>query len=244
MSSFGPESLRWWFPRVVRLGIPHPPTLVVPVDCATVKRFCLLDCDLGSETTNALRLGALRLGFPLILRTDITSYKHGWEHSCFVPSARSLLEHARNVATFSILAGGEELATSAFVLRKFVPLDSTFLAFSGRMPVSAERRYFISNGAVVCHHPYWTEDAIKCPSATDWRERLALLNSESSREIGVLSGYAGKVAKDFSGSWSVDFARTLEGTWLLLDMAPAARSSRPNPSCVYCSRLVLGQQQD
>ena len=151
----------------------------------------------------------------------------------------NLLGHAREVASYSLLVGGRGIPTTAIVLREFITLDTAFTAFSGKMPIAAERRYFISRGQVLCHHPYWTEDSILSPSVSNWRTRLKRLNELSPREVAVLSAYAGRVAKIFPDSWSIDFARTATGTWLLIDMAPAACSSRPEPHCVHCSQIEV-----
>ena len=89
--AFGRESLRWWFPRIEHLGIPQPSTVVVPVRETDLKRFAFLDEELPGGVGDALMSGASVLGFPLFLRTDVTSYKQAWERACFVPSVEALL---------------------------------------------------------------------------------------------------------------------------------------------------------
>ena len=76
------------------------------------------------------------------------------------------------------------------------------------MPVNPERRYFIRDGKVLCHHAYWIQEAIeasyKPPSEKQWREISEILNFEGKNEAQLLSNYALQVAKVIDGFWSVD----------------------------------------
>lgn len=183
---------------------------------------------------------ASRLGYPVFLRSDLTSHKQAWERASFAISQDVLFENLRNVVSYSILAGNSQFSTTAVILREYVPLWSSFTAFSGRLPIAAERRYFIFAGKVLCHHPYWAEDMIRNPSVSCWRGLLKTLNQESAEEISLLQSYAELVGDRVRGAWSIDFARTRGGSWILVDMAPARRSSRPDPDCPYCSSLRTG----
>lgn len=95
-----------------------------------------------------------------------------------------------------------------------------------------ERRYFVSGAEIRCHHPYWPEEAfLDHTNEGDWREKLADLNHESAEEIERLSGYARLIGAVLpEDSWSVDFAKTKDGKWYLIDMA-LAHESYHWPNC-------------
>lgn len=122
----------------------------------------------------------------------------------------------------------------ALVVREFIPMDSRFTAFYGDMPVNPERRYFIKGGKMICHHPYWIEEAVeesKQPSIENWREVTKELNAETKEEIALLSGYAELVAEKLSGSWSVDFCKARDGqrSWHPEDCPHLVRNRKLSP---------------
>lgn len=254
-----PTSLLYWYP-IVRdecAGIPQPRTAIVAVEPPqhgeTLIAACTLDHEHGMngaaeecrsrfhELLPALREAADAYGYPVFVRTDLVSGKHGWTETCYVASAERMPINAENViySHADAMMWDEQGEVSALVVREFLALEAQFTAFVG-MPIARERRYFISTGRVVCHHSYWIEDAVEkgvqyqgAPTAPpyDWRERLAYLNDESGGEILTLVGMAEEVAhamQQHGGhEWSVDFAHTASGVWYLIDMAVAERSWHP-----------------
>jgi hypothetical protein len=100
------------------------------------------------------------------------------------------------------------------------------------MPVNPERRYFINDGKVLCHHPYWIQAAITKPSIENWQEVLAEINTETTEEVQLLSGYAELIAKELPGFWSIDFCKAKNGQWYLIDMATGEHSWHPE-DCPY-----------
>ena len=117
-------------------------------------------------------------------------------------------------------------------------MDSKFTAFYGEMPVNPERRYFIKDGKIQCHHPYWIEEAIekgtdskKLPN--NWKKVLKEINTETKEEIKLLSKYTNQIAKVFpKGYWSIDFCKAKDGEWILIDMATGG-SSWHDDKCKY-----------
>src|SRR3989337_1939956 len=69
------------------------------------------------------------------------------------------------------------------------------------------RRYFVRDGQVQCHHPYWPEDALRFEGRRPWgwRKRLKVLNQETFGEVSRLWVYAERLAAHLDGYWSVDF---------------------------------------
>lgn len=227
MEGVNPSSLLVWFPAVQGCGIPHPKTEIVELGAEML--WGILDgkpLDLPQKT--ALYDAAQRIGYPLFLRTDLTSGKHQWRDTCYVEGREDLLPHIGALAMDEAGHMMMGLPSRVVVLRRYIPLEATFTAFEG-MPVARERRYFVSGGKVVCHHPYWPESAIEEgwsqePLPQDWRDLLAALNEESQDEVARLTVYAEGVGAALGGAWSVDFARSKAGQWLLIDMAIAAES--------------------
>jgi hypothetical protein len=228
-----PNSMLYWFPAVEAAGISHPRTEIVEIGWEPL--ISILD---GKWLPEAVELQLLeatkRIGFPLFLRTDQASGKHHWIHSCHVPALTELRPHVFCVVEENAMA---DLDCTALVFRGLLTLESTFTAFDG-LPIAKERRYFVHDGQVVCHHPYWPEDAIEkgwsmVPLPADWRQQLAVLNIETAEETCELTTLARKV--QLPGAWSIDFAFAGDSGWVLLDMAMAQRSW--HPGCPYKADL-------
>lgn len=219
-------SMLYWWPRVKDLGIPVPKTVIIEMPEDDLAGL-LDDKWLSLEDERRLIKAGEKVGYPLFLRTDMASAKHQWERTCFVPKFEELFKHVWALIDATLAASMfGELDPSALVFRELLRLNSFFTAFSG-LPISAERRYFVRDGVVECHHPYWTQDAIKRPSKSDWKERLATLNKESAEEIELLTKYATRVGEVLEGYWSIDFAEARDHSWYLIDLAVGERSWHP-----------------
>lgn len=183
-------------------------------------------------------------GFPLFLRTGLTSGKHDWRDTCYVPDAASVESHVSAIIDYSASADFMGLPCNVWAVRELLPTYGLFTAFDG-MPVTRERRYFVRDGAVIGHHPYWPPEALerevdpyfdpdgKVPthyaSIDDWRPGLDVVNAESDDEIATLTGMTERVGAVLPGAWSVDWLwvhrpATNDSGWYLTDMAWAERS--------------------
>ena len=231
------NSLLYWFPKVSGLGIPVPRTHCLDADAMQILGAMEGEAPLTPEFVSALHGAAEVIGYPLFLRTDLQSGKHGWKDTCFVPSAALLQRNMFGVAEENEMGAcmfGPHY--SAFVFREFLDLETSFIAFYGDMPVNRERRYFVRDGAILCHHSYWPEGAIDGhTNDPDWQRKLAVLNEEPDAEVALLSDYALRVGKALPGFWSVDFAKTRAGNWYLIDMAVGGESYHW-PGCVNAER--------
>lgn len=220
-------SLLYWWGFVKDLGIPVPVTHIVPVDHSMMCDAMDGGRPLAPEFVAAMKETANLLGYPVFMRTDLSSGKHEWEKTCFVADESKLLVNIFELALANEMGPcmfGPPYA--AFVLRGFLQLETSFVAFSGKMPINKERRYFVRGGEILCHHPYWPEEAFVGHTRDgDWRTKLTELNDETSEEeIELLSGYAKTVGEKIGGCWSVDFAKAKDGTWYLIDMAQGHES--------------------
>jgi len=228
-------SLCYWYPRI-RGELPTPKTEIVPLvegDLDTL--FGALDGKkIPLEFENRIFAGAEHFQYPLFLRTDFTSGKHDFENTCFVRSKEQIISHALALFEDTLC---KDLDIGAYVFREFLPLESRFSAFRG-LPIAKERRYFVEDGRVLCHHPYWPEDAIRgevIRKGDGWKAILEELNTEIPKEIELLSSMAATFSNLVPGAWSVDFAKTTyvapQRSWMLIDAAEAFRSWHPS-NCV------------
>lgn len=229
-------SMVYWWPRVKGLEVPMPKTVLIGVDPGKVydmmgdaevagkwKEECRLIPELGE-----IQAAADELGYPVFLRTDMMAGKHDWVDTCFVRTASDLMGNIFRVAEATLACDMLGRPVLAFVVREFLEMMHYFTAFRGALPISAERRYFVQDGKVVCHHPYWPKAAIRRPSVEDWEERLKKVSRETSPEVEMLTIYAQLISQKLPGYWSVDFCMSRDGTWYFIDCAPGAQSWHPD----------------
>jgi len=233
------SSMFYWYPKIKYLDIPQPKTEMYRFNEG---EFKILQREEGipkSIFENILPLTE-KIGFPLFMRTDNSSCKHGWKKTCYVPSIDKLDNHIMELLTNSAMQGWMSYCDKGLALRKYVPLITKFTAFYGEFPVNKERRYFIKDGRLQCRHPYWYPDAIENPSVVNWSALLDGLNRETPQEVLLLTKYAQKVADIFDGYWSVDFAKGKNGKWYLIDMAEGEKSFHWL-ECKYCTQKMREQ---
>jgi hypothetical protein len=233
----------YWHEKLTQAGlkktIPMPKTMYVEVDREILAPLC--DGEIPIEVEKLLpqwKSIANRIGYPLFLRTDLVSGKHDWKRTCFVEDETVLLDHIQGVVEANEMVDLVGAPYKYLVFREFIPFHWRFHAFHGEMPVARERRYFVKDGKVVCHHPYWIPASILRPSIENWEEALEDINYESLVELTILTDYAERIGKVLGGYWSIDFAwtdkqRLLDsslpvddehGTWYFIDAADALLS--------------------
>jgi hypothetical protein len=219
------DSFLYWYPKIKQLNIPQPASVIVKITNDEFK--CTFDGMPKSLTQKVQGIISVHFNLPIFIRTDLASGKHSWKDSCFYDGLNSLWKNLYGVIEFNHMADIMGLPFTAIIIREYIPMDSRFTAFYGQMPVNPERRYFIDNGKVLCHHHYWIQEAITNPSIENWQEVLEEINIETPEEIKLLSDYAELIAKELSGFWSIDFCKAKDGRWILIDMATGERSWHP-----------------
>lgn len=230
----------YWWPLVKDLNIPTPETVMIELDMGRWETFGITEDDEESiaaweKVYPAILAATEKLGVPAFLRTDHTSAKFRWDETCYLEYTDSLDEYIKALVDFSEMADLIGLPVNAIAVREFIEMETGFHAFSGNMPVNPERRYFVNDGAVICHHPYWIEDAVaegraedsEYSQTCDWRERLAQMNTETPDEIELLTDYATSIGSVVDGYWSVDFCKAADGRWIFIDMATGDASWHP-----------------
>lgn len=225
------DSMLFWWPKVKDLGadVIMPKTFVVPIPNGELFEFALSEREDKTRLEKhreKIDLAVFGVGEPFFLRTDQSSGKHDWNRTCFVPRKEDLDAHIVNLVESNECADIFGLPYQALIFREYIPMLSGFSAFEG-LPIGRERRYFVEDGAVVCHHPYWPPEAIRRPSEENWQVILAGLNRETPLEVHTLSHLARLIGERVEGAWSIDFCRSRDGRWIFIDMATAASSWHP-----------------
>ncbi len=218
------NSMLYWYPLIADLDIPQPKTVFVVV--SPEYAYPLMDGN-NKYDMKKITKKAKEVGYPLFLRTDQMSGKHSWDKTCYVNSEKVLKLNLYGVVESTLCCDVMGRPVRAFFFREYIPMDSGYTAFWGNMPVNPERRYYFENGKVLCHHPYWIEEAINRPSIRNWKQSSRKMNTETDEEIKLLTKYAELVAKKFKGFWSVDFCKAKDGRWILIDMALGKDSWHP-----------------
>jgi hypothetical protein len=119
------------------------------------------------------------------------------------------------------------------VVREMLNTESLFFAFDD-MPITRVRRYFVRDGVVEDHYPYWPAGALENPHARtaerrglDGDEWLPLLRHgsvESPDEVAELTPLTERATSVLHGAWSVDWLWTTDRGWVLIDAAHAEES--------------------
>jgi len=221
------SSMLYWFPKVKDLPIPQPKTEFV---LSKDNWWQYLDGKrLPDQDIVTLKEAIKKIGYPVFMRTDLASGKHQYLDTSYVDSEDKVLQNLFGLIEQNAL---RDLWFDTIVVREFIYLSYRFRAFGG-LPIGCERRYFIRDGEVICHHPYWIKDAIKFYQQSKnwenlpWEMWLKELNTESEIEVRILTNIAEMVGSILPGSWSVDFAKDRDGKWWLIDMALAEQSWHP-----------------
>lgn len=220
-------SLLYWFPTILELGIPAPKTKWISIS----NLYTVLDgSKLPEKTEQEIIATAKEMGYPLFLRTDMMSGKHGWRRTCFVADRNKLFLHIFAVVEDNALKSWGDCDPSALVFREYIPLVSLFTAFDD-LPIAVERRHFVKDGKVICSHPYWPKEAIteswKAPNQDNWHDLLAIMNTDIEGWDELLTTYSEQVSTALPGYWSVDYALSTTDKWYLIDMADGDRSWHP-----------------
>jgi hypothetical protein len=241
INEFKQASLLYWFPKLEALVQKKKGCILIPetkiVDLSSKNMSDFYDYLDGKSNPSFLENICAEISehiaaldeTPTFLRTDHTSGKHSYLKTCFLPSM-DIKTIASHVAALIEDSAMKDLPVKAFVVRKFIEPLPGFTAFHG-LPITRERRYFVKNGQVVCHHPYWPQDAIRfwenSTPPNNWEDILESLNAETEKECKILSTMAREVSKAITGYWSVDFMQAASGDWYLIDMAPGRLSWHP-----------------
>lgn len=223
---FNKSSMFYWWPKIAFLPIPKPRTILIRHEGAFKGKLSYDPIDRKpeqyfDEMLIKVQEAADKMGYPIFIRSDEYSGKHGWENTCYVERRDQLGPHILQILEETAMI---DLSFFGIAVREFLQLDWRFKSHSGKMPVAAERRYFVRDDRVECWHPYWPPASIEEPSIKNWQELLKELQTANEGEVELLTGYAKLIGKTLGGYWSVDFCRTIRNEWYLTDMAEGEKS--------------------
>lgn len=219
-----------WFPVIQSTGVDVPKTIIIKTE---IDLFSILEGEIPigyGHFLNEMKSAALAIGYPLFLRSGMTSAKHDWSSTCFVKKESDLEKHIGAIVEFSECCDFFGLPYNTWALRELLPTKSQFVSFS-EMPITREFRYFIEGGRVICHHPYWPDEAFveQLNSTANWPALLREMNQETPEELSELATKSELVSRSFDGAWSIDWLETERG-WVAIDMA-SAKTSWHWPRC-------------
>jgi len=223
------SSMLYWYPKIKDLDIPQPKTIVLEFLGYTSGDWCgFVDDGFPKDMIAKIKVACKEFGYPVFIRTDSASGKHDWKKSCFVESEDKLVGNLSRVVEFNLIASIMGLPMNAIIVREYVPMKNLFTAFYGEMPVNPEIRFFAKDGEILCKHWYWIEEAITNPSVKNWKEIMKKeKKSLEGRKDLFLFDKALRVASEFKGCWSIDFCKSKDGIWYLIDMAVGNESWHP-----------------
>lgn len=214
-----------WLPAITEAGLPVPKTIIVPYKhhlCMPI--FDGEHSDEFDRLSSAVMDAAREIGFPVFIRTDLTSAKHSGPDAYKIEADGQNRPIAETLEDTEMKTWLEREGAQAFLVREFLNLNAPFTAFHG-LPIAREFRFFANENGVKCWHGYWPEYTIDGyqPSCEDWRDKLAEISATpKAPELWYMAVEAAKACG--GGDWSVDFCQDVDGKWWCPDMAVAADS--------------------
>lgn len=225
-----PDSALIWFPATQRAGLPVPRTEFVEFDPDMLWPTCDGNTARDDFPMQKMIEACDRIGYPVFIRTDLSSAKHDGPRAFRADSSDDLWRCV--MSTFEDNAC-KDLASfvRAWMIREWINVEASFTAFGG-LAIGREWRFFANQQGVVCKHFYWPEEAFEHVHTDDsrWREKLEILGGRmNAAEESTLSNLASRAARAIGEhEWSVDFAFDVAGKPWLIDMARAESSWHPN----------------
>lgn len=219
--------MSYWLPKLEAARLPTPRTIMVPMSPEAYRDIWnLFDCKPLEGPANPflaeIKVAAAEIGYPVFLRTGLTSGKHSWANTCCFTDPARVVHHVASIVEFSECCDFIGLACDWWAVREFLPtMPLGSCPQYDNMPVCREFRCFVRDAEVVCVHPYWPANALEIgglENAAEVAEQLAACADEARiRELASSAGAA------VGGEWSVDLLETSRG-WFITDMAEAKKS--------------------
>lgn len=152
---------------------------------------------------------------PIIVKDYVKSRKHEWDEACYIPDASDESEVRQTVRRFLELQGSE--LNEGLVFRAFAELEVLARHPLSGMPLSREIRVFVLDGNPIFVSTYWEagEDAAFNPVLGEFQ---AVIQSIESR------------------FFTIDFAKTNQGPWIVLELGDGQVAGLPddtNPEHFY-----------
>ena len=148
---------------------------------------------------------------PVVLKDFVKSRKHEWEEACFIPSAADRGAVERVIHRFLELQGTD--LAGGLVFREFVEFEKLGHHPKSGMPLTREFRLFFANHRLIACFPYWDDVAY---GSTD-------IPLEQFQEL------AARVDSSF---FTMDVARRVDGSWLIVELGDGQVAGLPEDASV------------
>lgn len=217
----GKNSITYWLPVLNKNKIRSPRTIIVhgnvdyPPYLMNQKYF---DDPEFKSLIDRVAHAAHLIGYPCFLRSGQTSDKHNWSETCFLKKQEDIPQQLVNIAEHSVMAdpSGNFPPCDFWAVREMIPTTPIFHAFEG-MPIVSERRFFVKEGKIICHHPYWPEEAFEYQDIES--ALIDKVNEFSKEDEKKLKPIVELIGEKIGGYWSVDMLKDSSGQWWCTDMA-------------------------
>lgn len=223
--------MSYWYPKILKNNVRTPKTTLIQLDFKqSFDLFKFIEGETTEISTQLFKDIYVAIkdldGFRCFLRTGQTSGKHSWNHACNLFIGNSSDRIAEHVGALVDFSGCVDLPVDVWAVREMLTTRPLFFAFDG-MPIVRERRYFVMDGKVEEHFPYWPQHSIEGQvvpyQPVDWKKVLAQDNKQSREEVKLLTKLSEEATRDIEGYWSIDWLYTVDG-WYCTDMALGAAS--------------------
>jgi len=216
----------YWYPLIKNVDVPMPRTILIEYMGNSLER----DSPEWRDFILGVQAITDSFGYPVFIRGGDMSAKHEWKDSCYLDDPKKLSSQAHNILVSHLMVMGIRMDFTGIAVREFLELQSAFKAFGGEMPIAREFRFFWKDGEYQCHHPYWPPSSIWYASEDGWYGMLREMQILWTYELDELKRYGDRIAEALDagplgyGHWSMDFCKTVDGTWYLTDLATGLES--------------------
>lgn len=223
-------ALSYWFPKLLAAGLPVPHTTILKMPEGVQKGIWSAfdgkgdDGDDPSAFHAQIDAAAQAFGYPCFLRTDMTSGKHNWKDTCFLPDAASIPQHVFNICEYSECADLIGIRWDTWAVREMLPtIPFGVCPYYGDMPICREFRFFVDGAAFVCGHPYWPKSALIDGGINPDRFDYAAVSEVPTAKLKEIADIACAAGRALGGAWSIDILETTRG-WFVTDCAESHKS--------------------
>lgn len=143
---------------------------------------------------------------PLIVKDYVKSRKHEWVDACYIPDASDHGNVQRVVWNFIERQGAG--LSEGIVIREFVPLEYLQSHDKSGMPLSKEYRIFFLDHQIIAFLNYWDD----------------VTYDEDQPDLTPFMEIARTITSRF---FTMDIAKTAEGSWIIVELGDGGVSGLP-----------------
>ncbi len=144
---------------------------------------------------------------PIIVKDYVKSRKHEWDEACYIPDASDENKVRQTVRRFLELQGNQ--LNEGLVFRAFAELEVLSRHPLSGMPLSREIRVFVLDGDPIFVSTYWGA-------------------GEDAAFNAVLGKFQAVIQSIESRFFTIDFAKTNNGPWIVLELGDGQVAGLPD----------------